>query len=179
MRWRRFKSPFCRARGMWHDISRVKHLSPHEFRKEFERIYHGCHDLKTLWQLGGATNDYLRTNPHAIDVPIALPRRLLAAHHLHARIIGLKLLNRTNVSDTEMVHAIAQALRSGDAFESCGGIFESLQFLDRRDVSRMDASLIQIVRDAVTPLVGDGVDIHSGALHVLDRINDSPDPNAA
>lgn len=157
---------------MWRDIVRVARLDPREFRREFDRTYLDCSDIKTLWQLGGATNDYLRINPDAMDVPPDLPRRLLRSHHRDARVIGLKLLNRSYVSDAEIVAAIVRAIKKRDGYESCGGLYELGQLLDRRDISDLDSSLVHELRAALSPLLGDGVATHAGASRLLNRLND-------
>jgi hypothetical protein len=159
---------------MWRDIGRVTRLGPCEFRHEFDRIYRDCKNIKTLWQLGGVTNDYLRANPSAITVPVDLPRRLLAAHHVDARVIGLKLLNRTDVSDVEIVRAIIRAMNRRDGYESCGGIYELDEFLDRRDISDIDSSLAYELCVALEPLANDGVATHGTASRQLKRLNGDP-----
>jgi hypothetical protein len=159
---------------MWRDSVRVQRLDPREFRREFERIYHDCGDLKTLWQLGGMTNDYLRANPDAMAVPPDLPRRLLRSQHLHARVTGLKLLIRSKVSDAEIVAAIVRAMNRRDGFESCGGLHELGQFLDRRELSDLDSALVCELRVALSPLVRDGVATHSTASRFLSCLDEVP-----
>ena len=159
---------------MWRDIFRVLRLDPTEFRREFDRIYHDCCDIKTLWQLGGATNDYLRVNRDAMVVPPDLPRRLLKSQHLYARITGLKLLNRSNVSDAEIVAAIVRAMNRRDGFESCGGLHELGQLLDRRNISDLDSFLVRELSVALSPLIHDGVATHAYASRLLNRLNQAP-----
>jgi hypothetical protein len=161
---------------MWRDLGRLVRLDPRSFRREFDRIYHDCRDIKTLWQLGGATNDYLRANPDAMAVPAELPRRLLASHHLHARIVGLKLLNRSDVPDAELIATIVRALNRRDGNESCGGLYELGQLLDRRDALDLDSSLVHALRAALSPLVDDNEPTHAAAsrlLHILNSQSES------
>jgi hypothetical protein len=152
----------------------VARLDPGEFRREFDRIYDDSDDIRALWQLGGATNDYLRANPDAMAVPPELPRRLLGSQHLDARVIGLKLLNRSAVPDTEVVAAIIRAMNRRDGYESCGGLFELGLLLDRRDISDLDPSLVQELRVALLPLVHDGVAAHAVSSCLLDGLNQAP-----
>jgi hypothetical protein len=174
MRWRGFKSPFSRARAMWRDIVRVRRLDPIEFQREFDRIYANSSDIKTLWQLGGVTNDYLRANPDAISLPVDLPRTLLAAHHVHARIIGLKLLNRSKVPDVEIIAAIVRAIGAPDCYGEYSGTFVLGEFLDCRDVADLDPSLVNDLRIALSAVVTRGSDQPDVVTPLLNVLNDHP-----
>jgi hypothetical protein len=155
---------------MWRDIERLVRLAPVEFRREFDRIYREADDIKTLWQLAGATNDYLRANPGAIDLPIELSRRLLMAEHRDARVIGLKLLNRSSVSDAEIVTAIVRTLKERDAYERCGGLYELGQFLERRRASEIDGLLTAELCGALMPLIRDDSEVHNASSRLLDAL---------
>jgi hypothetical protein len=172
MDWDEIESPVELARTMWSELPDVARLSPDRFQSLFDRVFGSTDDLEALWQLGGATNDYLRANPGAISVPVALPRRLLSSEHKDARIVGLKLLNRCGGADNEIVRGIVCALKRRDGYESCGGIFELGNFLDSRYPSGtgLDASLIDEIWMALEPLVDDGMDVHRGASHAMDRL---------
>jgi hypothetical protein len=88
--------------------------------------------LETLWQLGGATNDYLRRNPGGVPVPIGLPKRLLASDDREARVIGLKLLNRcSDASTAEIIEESLRALKRGDRYEDYGGLYELGNLIER------------------------------------------------
>ena len=157
---------------MWRDIDRVMRLEPVDFRREFDLIYSHSHDVKTLYQLGGVTNDYLRANPGAMPVPADLPRRLLSLSHVDARVVGLKLLNRSNVSGNEIVREIVRALNRRDGYESCGGLHELGQFLGHRVGSDLDSSWVRELRIALMPLVDDGIDTHKAASCLMDQLNE-------
>jgi hypothetical protein len=174
MHWRRFNSPYSRARGMWRDIARVSSLDPTVFRKEFNRVYTATESLKALWQLGGALNDYLRAHPNAVAVPITLPRRLLSSHHRDARVIGLKLLVRSTAPLDEIASEISRALCRRDGYESCGGIRELGNLLDRveSECVPLADSLIERLKREVEPLIHDGVITHSEAGPLMKRLNE-------
>lgn len=170
MRWRRFKSPFCRARAMWRDLPRLQQLDPADFQREFDRIYAKSNDIKTLCQLGGAADFYLQANPNAISIPVELPRRLVRAHHVHARIVGLRLLNQLEVPDAELVAAIVQAMREPDTYGEYSGTFVLCQFLNRRRVADLDPPLVRDLCGALSLVLSrhrDGPDAAAALLHFL------------
>ena len=171
--WDRIKPPLKLARSLWSvgNLQQLFRLPPERFEQLFARVYESTDDLETLWRLGGATNDYLRANPEAFRVPVELPRRLLASNHMDARIIGLKLLNRCPVDDEELVREFIRAMNRRDGDESCGGIFELSNFLDKRYPSGgAPAQLVHRLLEALEPLVNDGEELHSGAASAVARL---------
>ncbi len=90
--------------------------------------------LRTLWQLGGAANDYLRRHPGLITVPRGLPFKLLAANHLDSRIIGLKLLVRLVYPLPVTWKWIRKALQSSREDEVVGGLCELGNLVNRSDM---------------------------------------------
>ncbi len=135
--WDEFQDPFELASALWEYLwssRRAANLSPDDFRALFARIYNDCQDIPTLWQLGGATNDYLRTYPGAIEVPVELIDSLRASDHMDARIIGLKLLKHSKLDDQRIVSEIVRALQQPEDYEYYGGFVEMRHFLDRHRV---------------------------------------------
>jgi len=136
------------ARWMW-EVVHNHPWAPNEFDASFDRVYSHTDDLETLWQLGGATNDYLRCNPGGLSVPISLPKRLLASENREARVIGLKLLNRcSDISTSEITEEILRALQRGDGYEDYGGFCELGNLIER-----YEAAAVRLSADVVGRLV--------------------------
>lgn len=136
--WDALDDPLAIAQAMWNRVSSqgAEGISPDRFRTLFDRVYQDCEDVTTLWQLGGAANDYLRTFPDALAVPDRLPLTLLSSDNIKARVVGLKLLNRCDITDEVMVAEIIRAMRRSDEYERTGGVYELGQFLDRKQMNR-------------------------------------------
>lgn len=100
------------------------------FKELFDKTYQQADDLETRWQLGGAINDYLRRYPNTVSVPLGLPWQLLQSDDVEARVIGLKLVNRCNVPNTQRIDEFIRAIERGDDYESVGGLHELGQFLE-------------------------------------------------
>lgn len=122
------RTSFRQAKRLWSVTARE--LAPAEFQSRFDRLYPASRDLMTLWQLGGAANDYVRAHPHAIVVPMELATMLLAGDHVDARIIGLKLLNTLAAPVPQTIVYICAALRSTSDSEVYGGLYELGRLLD-------------------------------------------------
>jgi hypothetical protein len=128
---------------------------PGEFRALFEQLYTDRADLETLWQLGGAVNDYLRRYPGEFNVPPELPRELLVSPSVDARIIGLKLLNRANVDVSEIARSIIDALRAPAEYGEYSGLYETGNFISRcregkvRLPGKLTRDLIAAIREYV------------------------------
>jgi hypothetical protein len=117
------------ARDLWSAES--QQLEPAEFQARFDAIYDAAQGLATLWQLGGAANDYLRARPQSIRVPPELISQLLAGKIVDGRIVGIKLLNRRS-PDVEIIRSsIERALASQHESEVYGGLHELGGLLDR------------------------------------------------
>ncbi len=129
MNWNDLRDPRELAERLW--SAEALALSPEEFQALFDRVYRNSDDIRRLWRLGGAANDYLRHHPHAIPVPPELAWTLLRSDHREARVIGLKLLNRIDVSDEALLGEILRAIERADDHESIGGLFELGNYLDR------------------------------------------------
>jgi hypothetical protein len=106
-------------------------LPPTEFRAKFDAIYASAEGIATLWQLGGAALDYLRSNPDALTVPSELAPTLLASSLVDARIVGLKLLNQCSPNLELISSSICGALESRHDGELYGGLCELSKLLDR------------------------------------------------
>lgn len=128
MEWNRLDTPLKIAQALW--STQGRELAPAAFRELFERAYRQTNDLETLWQLGGAINDFLRHHSGSLEIPPQLPWRLLQSDDVEARVIGLKLLNRINVSDAERIDEFVRAIECHDGYEAVGGLHELGQFLD-------------------------------------------------
>src|SRR5262245_52512 len=113
--WDAIESPLELARALWSSDSRS--LPPELFQALFDRVYGSTSELEALWQLGGASNDYLRFHPESIDVPSKLPWTLAHSADREARVIGLKLLGRCYEQADEIVEEIVQALTCDDHYE--------------------------------------------------------------
>jgi hypothetical protein len=154
--WQNAETPLALARELWRvdNIPEVCALSPAQFRQLFDRVYEATDDVEALWQLGGATNDYLRSNPSAFEVPLDLARRLLYSDDVEARVIGLKLLNRRSDVVEEIVSEIVRALARQDNYESTGGIHELGEFLDRLETTgaSLDSAQTNAIRRALATL---------------------------
>lgn len=131
-------------------------LQPKEFQSRFDAIYASAEGPATLWQLGGAANDYLRHYPDTIRVPNELAWQLLDSTLVDARIVGLKLLNRCSSDTAAILSAICRALDRNHKNEMYGGLCE-LDNLLRRLVPTTRLSI-----DDVLPR--------------LSRLSSSPDP---
>lgn len=143
-------SPLTIARSMWKRVHDYK-WTPGEFRALFEKLYPATDDLETLWQLGGAVNDYLRRYPDEFDVPPKLARDLLCSPSVDARIIGLKLLNRADVDVSEIARSIVDALRVPAEYGDYSGLYETGNFISRcreRKIRLPNA----LTRDLITAL---------------------------
>jgi hypothetical protein len=130
MDWNKFRSPLSLAKRMW--SSEGQDLPAQEFSALYERVRSATNEIKPLWQLGGATNDYLRRNPGAFPAPLELARFLLSANHGDARIIGLKLLTRCDARTEEFFAEVIRALKQKDDGEICGGLHELSIWIDRK-----------------------------------------------
>jgi hypothetical protein len=130
MNWDRFDTPLKLARALW-SVKAIE-LPASEFRELSDRVYQNTNDLETLWQLGGAINDYLRRFPATVPVPRELPFRLLRSDDQDARIIALKLLNRSGAPEDQILQEIVLAIQRDDDCESVGAFYELNQYLDRR-----------------------------------------------
>ena len=102
-----------------------------EFKLLFDRIYSNAEDINTLWQLGGATNDYLRRGVDTFPVPVDLAKRLLGSDNVEARVVGLKLYNRCSVPEANIVAEIVRALNRPEEYERYGGLYEAGNLIDR------------------------------------------------
>jgi hypothetical protein len=131
MDWNRLETPLQVAHALW-SFEAIE-LSPTDFRALFDRAYRKTNDLETLWRLGGAINDFLRHSPGVLTVPQQLPWRLLQSEDVEARVIGLKLLNRIDISDAARIDEFIRAIERHDGYESDGGLYELGQFLERRE----------------------------------------------
>jgi hypothetical protein len=117
------------AKALWSFESQT--LDPKEFQSRFDAIYRAAEGPATLWQLGGAANDYLRGRPGSIEVPPELAPALLASTMVDGRIIGLKLLTRCSSDFSAICASIAQALESKHEGELYGGLYELRNLLER------------------------------------------------
>jgi hypothetical protein len=120
--WDAIESPLELARALWTPDGWA--LPPSQFKSLFDRVYASTSDLKCLWQLGGASGDYLRIHPDSIDIPSELPLTLLRSADVDARIIGLKLFRRCHPRSDEVVEEIVRAVEDGDTNEGWGGLHE-------------------------------------------------------
>jgi hypothetical protein len=134
MEWDRLTTPLRLAKALW--SSEAWELSSTRFKELFDKTYRKSDKLKTLWQLGGAINDYLGAHPGAFSVPPELPWRLLRSDDREARVIGLKLLKRLTVPNSQRVEEYFRAIERRDGYESCGGLYELGQFLEHCQSSR-------------------------------------------
>lgn len=151
------------ARWMW-NVVHDHPWDPGEFDDCFDRVYAHADDLETLWQLGGATNDYLRRYPGGLAVPVRLPKRLLASDDREARVIGLKLFNRlSDVSTAEITTEILRALNSGDRYEDYGALYELGNLIER-----CQAAAERLPADVVDQLVSA---INAFALHKDENVH--------
>jgi len=138
---------FEMAQTMWkvvHDYA----WKADEFSSLFDRVYSNADDVDTLWQLAGATNDYLRLGLGSFPVPVELPKRLLSSDHLEARVIGLKLYGRCPVREDDVIAKIIEALNRPEEYEQYGGFYEAGNLVERCRISGARLS-----RDSVEPLV--------------------------
>ena len=119
------------AKALWSPES--NELSASEFQAQFDAIYSAAEGLATLWQLGGAANDYLRLHPDSIVVPEELAPKLVASSMVDARIIGLKLLVRCSWDIRLIGSSICKALESKHEHELYGGLCELHNSLRRFD----------------------------------------------
>jgi hypothetical protein len=142
------------ARAMW---EHARGMPADSFKTLFDRVYNGTTDVTALWQLGGATNDFLRVHPGALTIPVELATTLLGARNKDARVIGLKLLNRCRVRDEMMVNEIIRALQRRDGYESTGGMCELRRLLERHqlDGSAIDGCLAARLSDELASLLND------------------------
>src|SRR5688572_15515314 len=106
-------------------------LTPVEFQERLDGIYAAAEDPATFWQLGGAVNDYLRSHPNSIRIPDELAPKLLGSEIVDARIVGLKLLNRSSSDTAAISSAICRALESEYEGELYGGLHELGNLLSR------------------------------------------------
>jgi hypothetical protein len=130
MVWDKIRSPRSLAKRMW--SSDGQQLAPQDFLALYERVRTATDELIPLWQLGGATNDFLRHHPDAFPAPIDLARFLLSAKHCDAQIVGLKLFTRCEVPAEELLAEAVRALRQKDDSVICGGLHELSIWLDRQ-----------------------------------------------
>jgi hypothetical protein len=168
MEWNRLDTPLRIARALWSLEGRE--LAPAAFRELFERAYREANDLETLWQLGGAINDFLRHRPGTLEVPPQLPWRLLQSDDVEARVIGLKLLNRIDVSDAERIEELARAIECHDGYESVGGLHELGQFLEGRQNSgqKIPAESVNRLRRVLEDFPrDDGQDYRAWVAHLV------------
>jgi hypothetical protein len=121
------------AKALW--TLEARDLSPREFQSRFDNIYSGAEGPATLWQLGGAVNDFLRVHPGTIKVPNELAPTLLSSTIVDGRIIGLKLLNRCSTDVTAISASICQALESRHKSELYGGLCELDNLLRRLETT--------------------------------------------
>jgi hypothetical protein len=128
------------AKTLW--TVEARDLSPGEFQARFDALYSTAEGPATLWQLGGAANEYLRCHPDTIVVPVEIVEALLASKMVDARIIGLKLLNRLAANVSAMVAAIHPALESSHEGELYGGLNELLLLLDRVEPSERNLAIV-------------------------------------
>jgi hypothetical protein len=117
------------AKELW--TAEALDLSPDEFQSRFDAIYSAVEGPATLWQLGGAANDYLRARPGSIVVPQELPPKLASSEMVDARIIGLKLMVRCSPDLGAIVALICRALESRRESELYGGLCELDNLLRR------------------------------------------------
>ena len=127
MEWDRLGTPLEIAQSLW-SRDALK-LPPMTFGELFDRAYSQTNDLETLWQLGGAINDFLRHRPGVLAIPPQLPSLLLRSDDVEARVVGLKLLNHIDVSDADRIDECVRAIARGDGYESVGGLHELGRFL--------------------------------------------------
>ncbi len=175
-KWDNYDNLLELARAMWKHVwsQQAVDLPPDQFRKLFARIYDNCRDIPTLWQLGGATNDYLRIYPDALTVPTDLPTMLLNSNDIETRIIGLKLLNRCNISDELIISEIIRAMQRRDQYESCGGFYELGELLDRHQTngSEIEGDLVRRLQQVLATFREDeDDDTRSSARHLLERLD--------
>lgn len=121
------------AKELW--SSESLDLEPATFQARFDAIYAVAEGPATLWQLGGAANDYLRAHADAIVVPPELITALVASQMVDGRIIGLKLLNRCSSDTRSICTYICRALESGHEGELYGGLCELDRLLRRASQS--------------------------------------------
>lgn len=117
------------AQALW--SCEALELEPAEFQARFDVLYATAEGPATLWQLGGAANDYLRRRPDSIAVPPVLAPMLLASAMVDGRIIGLKLLNRCSSNLETICSSICHALESKHEGELYGGLCELYNLLRR------------------------------------------------
>jgi hypothetical protein len=174
--WEQYDNPLELAEMLWEHVcsSQGDEPPPDQFEILFHRVYDAADDVVTLWRLGGATNDYLRFHPGALDVPQNLPEKLLASADVDARVTGLKLLNRCNTSDEAMVGKIIRAMQRLDEYESCGGLHETHEFLDRceRDGRKINSTLVARLRHSVDLLrqQQSDQDLQRSTIHAIKRL---------
>ncbi len=142
------------AKELW--SSESLELDPATFQARFDAIYAEAEGPATLWQLGGAANDYLRMHADAIVVPPELIATLAASQMVDGRIIGLKLLNRCSSDVRSICTSICRALASSHEGELYGGLCE------------LDGLLRRASHSAALPV--------DDILVCLDRLNGSGDP---
>src|SRR5262245_58113283 len=110
------------AKALW--SPEAKELSPGEFQARFDAIFSAAEGPATLWQLGGAINDYLRAHVGSVIVPTDLAPNLVASRMVDARIVGLKLLVRCSTDLSLIGTSICTALSSKHESELYGGLLE-------------------------------------------------------
>jgi hypothetical protein len=151
------------AKELW--TNEARSLEPAEFQSRFDAIYLAAEGPATLWQLGGAANDYLRSHPDSIKVPEELVTALLGSKLVDGRIIGLKLLNRCSIDNNTILSAISEALESHSKQEILGGLCELSNLLRRvehsagvvtevifRKLRKHSSSSVPYIRDAAEAL---------------------------
>lgn len=117
------------AKELW--SPEAMELKPVDFQERFDAIYAAGEGPATLWQLGGAANDYLRLHPNSIRIPDELAPKLLDSEIVDSRIVGLKLLNRCSSDTAALSSAICRALESEYEGELYGGLHELGDLLSR------------------------------------------------
>lgn len=158
MKWDQLETQVMLAHALWSSEART--LSPSKFRELFDKAYENANDLETLWQLGGAINDYLRRFPGVLPVPPELPWRLLGSDDQESRVIGLKLLIRCDVPADRTIDEIIKAIERNDDYESHGGFYELGNLLERcRDNGKtIPASSAERLRQVLQRSLIDGDD---------------------
>ena len=124
----KYDAHFKAAQDLW--AIEARNMKPEEFQAKFAAIYDATDNIDTLWQLGGAVNDYLRSNsnPSAVKVPDELAPKLLEASRVDCKIIGLKLLVRCSNDLPTICREICRAFDRGDDWS---GLCELSNVLDR------------------------------------------------
>lgn len=156
---------FAEAKALW--STEALALSPADFQLRLDALLRRTDGLRILWQLGGATNDYLRRHPNSITVPQDLPIQLLSSTRMDARVIGLKLLVRLAFPLPVILQWIQSALHSSREDEVIGGLHELGNLLEQSDLPLSDRESVReqlktlgnspddIIRESALRLIAD------------------------